>query len=108
TLHEFLAICHHYGQMVRRGSFVLCERSGPRECARCFPDQSPQNFFLRKAYIMRYFREVDHFISPSEFLAGRYVEWGLERSRIAVIENGSRPVVQGTVLGDTSDRVLRL
>jgi glycosyltransferase involved in cell wall biosynthesis len=108
TLHEFLAICHHYGQMVRRDSFVLCARSGPRDCAQCFPDQSPQNFFLRKAYIMRYFREVDHFIAPSEFLAGRYVEWGLERTRISVIENGSRHVASRAAQGDTSGPVLRL
>jgi glycosyltransferase involved in cell wall biosynthesis len=89
TLHEFLAICHHYGQMVKRDSLALCERSGPRECATCFPDQSPQNFFLRKAYIMRHFRHVDRFIAPSEFLAERYIEWGLDRSRLSVIENGS-------------------
>lgn len=89
TLHEFLAICHHYGQMVRPDSLTLCERGGPRECAACFPEQSPQNFFLRKAYIMRYLGHVDHFVAPSQFLAERHVAWGLDRDRMSVIENGS-------------------
>ncbi|MDH6266387.1 glycosyltransferase involved in cell wall biosynthesis [Rhizobium sp. SG_E_25_P2] len=89
TLHEFLAICNHFGQMVKRGNFMLCNKSGARECAKCFPEHSPQDFFLRKAYLMRYFGEVDHFISPSHFLAERYIEWGVDREKMSVIENGS-------------------
>jgi glycosyltransferase involved in cell wall biosynthesis len=88
TLHEYLAICNHFGQMVKRSSLALCERASPRDCNRCFPERSEQDFFLREMFIKRFFRQVDHFVSPSRFLADRYVEWGLERERISVIENG--------------------
>ena len=36
TLHEYLLICHHHGQMVKRPSRALCLRSGPAECHGCF------------------------------------------------------------------------
>ena len=88
TLHEYLAICNHFGQMVKRPSFRLCEKSGPRECNACFPEHSPQDFFMRELFLKRFFRLVDQFISPSHFLAERYAAWGIERERISVIENG--------------------
>jgi glycosyltransferase involved in cell wall biosynthesis len=86
TLHEYLAICNHFGQMVKRPAFSLCDKSGPRDCARCFPERSEQDFFLREAYLKRFLRLADAFISPSEFLARRYRAWGLDG--IEVIENG--------------------
>ena len=88
TLHEFLAICHHFGQMVRRPSLEFCDRASPRDCARCFPDRTENDFFLRQIYLQRFFGLVDHFISPSRFLADRYIDWGIEAARISVIENG--------------------
>jgi glycosyltransferase involved in cell wall biosynthesis len=94
TLHEYLAICNHFGQMVKRPGFQLCERSGPRDCAKCFPERTEQDFFLRELYLKRFFRLVDHFVSPSVFLADRYAAWGLDRSAISVIENGM-PVPAG-------------
>ncbi|MGQ4275123.1 glycosyltransferase [Terrihabitans sp. B22-R8] len=94
TLHEFLAICNHFGQMVKRPSFNLCQKSGPRACHTCFPERTPQDFFLREMFIKRFFRIVDHFISPSHFLADRYADWGLDRSQIAVIENGNPAIAR--------------
>ncbi|MCB2013827.1 MAG: glycosyltransferase family 4 protein [Sphingobium sp.] len=88
TLHEYLAICNHFGQMVKRPSFRLCEQSGPRECNQCFPERSPQDFFMRELFLKRFFRLVDQFISPSHFLSERYAQWGIDADRIAVIENG--------------------
>ncbi|HEV7264997.1 MAG TPA: glycosyltransferase family 4 protein [Falsiroseomonas sp.] len=88
TLHEYLAICNHFGQMVKRPSMALCERASPRDCARCFPERSEQDFFLRETYLKRFLRLADHFVSPSRFLAERYVAWGLDPRRISVIENG--------------------
>lgn len=88
TLHEFLAICHHFGQMVRRPSLEFCHRASPRDCARCFPDRSENDFFLRHIYLQRFLGLVDHFIAPSRFLADRYIDWGLEAARVSVIENG--------------------
>ncbi|WP_426955048.1 glycosyltransferase family 4 protein [Muricoccus radiodurans] len=88
TLHEYLAICNHFGQMVKRPSLALCERASPRDCHRCFPEKSEGDFFLRELFIKRFLRLVDRFISPSQFLAARYAAWGIDASRIAVIENG--------------------
>ena len=88
TLHEYQAICNHFGQMVKRPSFFLCEKSSPRDCSQCFPEKSPQDFFLRELYLKRFFRLVDHFISPSQFLANRYAGWGLPAHAISVVENG--------------------
>ncbi len=87
TLHEFQAICNHYGQMVTKKNKSLCYESSPRDCNRCFPDIRQADFFLRKAYIMRFLDLVDHFISPSQFLADRYIAWGIPAAKMTVIEN---------------------
>lgn len=87
TLHEFLAICHHYGQMITRHSRTLCHQAAPRDCIRCFPEFSRSDFFLRNQYVMRFLEEVDAFIAPSRFLAERYIAWGLPPARMHVMEN---------------------
>lgn len=94
TLHEFLAVCNHLGQMVKRPTLELCQRATARDCARCFPERTENDFFLRQLYLQRFLNLADHIIAPSRFLAGRYIEWGLDAKRISVIENGqpSKPV----------------
>lgn len=87
TLHDYMGICANMGQMLKT-SGRLCHQASPRECAQCFPDRSPEDFFLRERYVRNHFALVDDFISPSRFLAGRYVDWGLPRARLHVIENG--------------------
>jgi glycosyltransferase involved in cell wall biosynthesis len=91
TLHEYLAICHHLGQMIKTDR-RLCLRSSSIECHQCFPKYAPQDFFLREQFIKSFFVLVDKFIAPSRFLTERYVSWGIERSRIAVIENGQASI----------------
>jgi glycosyltransferase involved in cell wall biosynthesis len=88
TLHEYMAICRNQGQMIKTGSFRLCSRSSPDDCSRCFPDTPPEDFWLRKHYFMSHFDGVDRFVSPSEFLRQRYIDWGLSPDKITVIENG--------------------
>lgn len=88
TLHEYLAICNQNGQMVKRGTHKLCYESSPLDCHKCFPEYSPADFFLRKRFIQSFFSLVDQFISPSHFLAERYIEWGLPADRLRVMENG--------------------
>jgi glycosyltransferase involved in cell wall biosynthesis len=87
TLHEFLAICNHYGQMVTKGHESLCDEASPSRCHGCFPEIEPSDFFLRKKYAESFFAEVDEFVSPSHFLANRFVAWGLPAARTTVIEN---------------------
>lgn len=89
TLHEYYAICHNGGLMIKTGEqHKLCYSSGPRECSRCFPDKSPGDFFLRQKYISQHFELVDKFIAPSKFLRQRYIDWGIAPNRIEVVENG--------------------
>ena len=87
TLHEFLAICNHYGQMVTKGHESLCDEASPLRCHACFPEIDPSDFFLRRKYAESFFADVDEFVSPSHFLANRFVAWGLPAARTTVIEN---------------------
>ena len=86
TLHEFIAICHRQGQMLKTNG-RLCTVSSPAECAGCFPEFTPGKFFLREKMFKSFFSFVDRFIAPSRFLADRYVAWGVPAERIDVIEN---------------------
>lgn len=87
TLHEYLAICAHYGQMITRPHRHLCYRASAADCHKCFPEHEQSAFYVRDAYIKRFMEEVDHFVAPSVFLRNRYVEWGLPAAKISVIEN---------------------
>jgi glycosyltransferase involved in cell wall biosynthesis len=106
TLHEYIAICMHNGQMIKTDG-RLCHRYSPRECHLCFPHIKAEDFFLREQYVKSFFRLVDRFISPSRFLKDRYVAWGLDSDRIEVIENGlpegapipPRPLHAGEIRG---------
>jgi glycosyltransferase involved in cell wall biosynthesis len=88
TLHEYLAICNRNGQMVKNKTKKLCYRESPEDCSNCFPERTPQDFWLRKHYIQKNFEFADAFIAPSQFLRQRYVEWGIPTEHILVIENG--------------------
>ncbi|MBT42251.1 MAG: glycosyl transferase family 1 [Idiomarina sp.] len=91
TLHEYLAICHQHGQMIKTNG-TLCYEASPRDCHQCFNEYDPGDFLLREHYIKQQFAHVDSFVAPSEFLANRYIEWGLAKEKIAVIENGQYAV----------------
>ncbi|WP_043318823.1 glycosyltransferase family 4 protein [Microbulbifer sp. HZ11] len=108
TLHEYLAICANNGQMVKPGKQMkLCYKSSPTDCARCFPERSAADFFLREKYIKSIFELVDKFISPSHFLIDRYKQWGIPEEKMVMIENGQpevkapapRPLAEGEVRG---------
>jgi glycosyltransferase involved in cell wall biosynthesis len=88
TFHEYLSICHHHGQMVKTSRNTLCYRSSPAECTNCFPHIPESQFFKREAFLKTFFEMADFYISPSEFLIDRYVDWGLPREKFRMIENG--------------------
>ena len=88
TLHEFLAICNHHGQMVTRPARRLCEMATPTGCATCFPEHSREQFVARRRLIGSALLSAAAFISPSRFLAERMIAWGLPREKFLVIENG--------------------
>jgi glycosyltransferase involved in cell wall biosynthesis len=88
TLHEFLPICHRDGQMVRTFDDDLCTEASPRRCNECFPELSPQAFFLRERFVKGHFANVDRFLAPSAQLMDKYVRWGIGEERIEVEEYG--------------------
>lgn len=88
TLHEFLPICHHSGQMVKKVSLDLCDRASPRRCHECFPHISEDMFFLRERYIKSALESVDLFIAPSHQLRERYIDWGLPEEKILFEDYG--------------------
>jgi glycosyltransferase involved in cell wall biosynthesis len=89
TLHEYLAICHNYGQMIKVGTNALCNAASPQYCAGCFPDIPATEFLLRQTFIRAHFDKVDCFIAPSEFLRQRYIAWGLPSWQITTLGNGT-------------------
>jgi len=88
TFHEFLSICNHHGQMVKTGGTKLCNRATPNDCNACFPEISPARFLRREHFIRGLLQVADYFVSPSQFLAERYIDWGIDASKMIVIENG--------------------
>lgn len=94
TLHEYLAICHNFGQMVTTRHYSLCHQSSPARCQRCFPEFARSDFYLRQRYIMRFFDLVDVFVAPSQFLADRYLTWGVPETKLTVLENLTPPGAQ--------------
>jgi glycosyltransferase involved in cell wall biosynthesis len=91
TLHEFMPICHRQGQMLRTTDDTPCMQESPRRCNECFPEIDQQTFFLRKRFVQSHLSVVDRFIAPSEFLAQRYIDWGLPESKVQVEEYGRTP-----------------
>jgi glycosyltransferase involved in cell wall biosynthesis len=92
TLHEFLPICHRNGQLVRTTTEKPCMEESPRRCHECFPEVSPQSFFMRKRFIQSHMSVVDRFLAPSHFLRERYVDWGLPTDKVVFEDYGRLPV----------------
>jgi glycosyltransferase involved in cell wall biosynthesis len=88
TLHEMMAICMADGQMLKRPSRDLCHAATPIDCNKCFPELRPEFVTLRAARLKAVLEECDYFIFPTEFLAERYLDWGLTASKCVVIANG--------------------
>jgi glycosyltransferase involved in cell wall biosynthesis len=84
TLHDYVSICHHDGQMVRTKTMDLCQEESPRRCHECFPAITAQTFKMRKFFIQSHMELVDCFIAPGEYVRDRYVEWGLPADKVVV------------------------
>jgi len=88
TFHEMMAICMADGQMVTKHSRDLCHAASPVACNKCFPDLRPEFVSLRAARLKALLNECDVFAFPSEFIAERYVGWGLQSDKCIAIPNG--------------------
>ncbi len=88
TLHDFIPICNRDGQMLRKTDDSLCSYASPARCHECFPHIPANRFKLRELTIKQHFELVDAFVSPSRMLIERFVEWGLPRDKMHLIQNG--------------------
>ena len=93
TLHEYLPMCHRDGQLLRTDGRP-CTGPTPRGCHTCFPEHTPQEFFLRERFVKSAFDLVDAFVCPSRFLLERYAEWGIPRDKLIFEENGRTAVAR--------------
>lgn len=87
TLHEFLLICHNNGQMIKTFDGSLCSAANAKNCSQCFPQITPEAFFMREGYLKNSLQVVDHFFSPSNFLRQRMIGWGIPEGRISYAPN---------------------
>lgn len=88
TLHEYLALCLHNGQMVTTQNLSLCHEPSPLDCSHCFPGTSQNDIFLRLSYTALTLGSVDKLLSPSHFLIERYRRCGINHPDFQCIENG--------------------
>ncbi|WP_336489403.1 glycosyltransferase [Methylobacterium nigriterrae] len=88
TLHEYLSICYQHGQMVKRNTRLLCDRSSPIDCHLCFPEHTKEEFRLRRNFFAQAFKNFHAVTSPSRFLADRVEAAGLAEP-IQLVRNGT-------------------
>jgi len=108
TLHDYMAICHRDGQMVKAVGDQMCLDPSPLDCSECFPNAGTQQFFMRKRFIQSHLALVDRFIAPTSTTKERFVEWGIPADRIIVEPYGSSPPQRISANGSPNgDRVAR-
>jgi glycosyltransferase involved in cell wall biosynthesis len=90
TFHEFMGICAADGQMVRKTDQSLCTRASGVRCHQCFPERSPEQFLMRRMWMLRHLAAVDVFSCPSHFMLKFYEDWGLPAEKLHHITNGQR------------------
>lgn len=88
TLHDHWGFCINSTRITTQGK--LCQDAS--RCDQCHPHihanglRLPQR--MRQDYLRWQLHNVDHFISPSHYLADAYINAGLPAERIHVIANG--------------------
>ncbi len=98
TFHEFLSICFADGQMLRKSDKSLCNEASGVRCHQCFPDLTPEFFFMREMWMKKHFEAVDVFTTPSRFMIDHYTKWGIKADRIRHIPNGQADYSAGVAL----------
>jgi glycosyltransferase involved in cell wall biosynthesis len=88
TLHDYWGIC--FKNLMIKNDGDLCMRGG-FDCLGCLDVLSgdpPLPTPVRNSHILLSLLKVDRFISPSRYLAERFVENGIPAERMVVIRNG--------------------
>src|SRR5690606_30313979 len=77
-------------QMVRTFDRSLCTTASAVRCHQCFPNHSPETFFMRENWLKVHFGAVDRFTVPSAFMIDFYARWGIPREKLEHVTNGQR------------------
>ena len=88
TLHEYLLLCAHNGQMLKRGSHRLCRNPCPEACANCFNALHSSHFEKRQKAAQAALAACDGLISPSRWLLEVMQQNFKLPTATKVIENG--------------------
>ncbi|MBV8801224.1 MAG: glycosyltransferase [Alphaproteobacteria bacterium] len=104
TLHEFLAICAADGHMRRTSENALCRYESQVRCHQCFPQHSPEDFFMRKMWVQDNFSYVDLFTCPTRFMIEHFKTWGLPEEKLVHVTNGQRNYASGGAKKDPVPR----
>ncbi len=88
TFQDLYPLCANDGLMVTRSDAQICQNSSPEACVGCFPTRTRYEFLQRRRLLLDVLSSFDHFVSPGDVLAERLCDWGLDRTRMHVIENG--------------------
>ncbi len=99
TLHDMAAICMADGAMVKRPSRELCQAASAEACSGCFPTLQPEFVASRATRLKAALGDCDLFVFPSEFIAYRYVDWGLPADKCVVVPNGQKNLAAGRAEG---------
>jgi glycosyltransferase involved in cell wall biosynthesis len=95
TFHDMASICMADGAMLKQPSRVLCEAASPHACGECFPNLQPEFVAARATRLKAALGDCDLFVFPSEFIAYRYVDWGLAADKCVVVPNGQKNLTAG-------------
>lgn len=116
TLHEYLLICPHNGQMIKTRMAPsdpkngrLCVNACSSDCEACFPFWSKSTLSRRGQYVRDCLKHIDLFTAPSHFLRNVMIEkLQIPQEKFICSENGhfffrpaseDRPKRDGLVLG---------
>lgn len=86
TFHEFLAVCPYHGQLLTRTG-KLCDGPTPADCLKCIPQCDQHDLAIRDTLMRHMLSAFDAYIAPSQQLADRYFQWGLEGHKCFVVES---------------------
>ncbi len=90
TLHDYWAIC--YKNTLLKSNITICDGAGT-SCYECRASVSGGGWInvpmqMRRDFIRSQFDYIDAFISPSGYLAGRYLKAGVPAEKMQVLANG--------------------
>jgi glycosyltransferase involved in cell wall biosynthesis len=87
--------------MVKTSGGALCHAASPDACHACFPELPVDRFALRRMHLGNMLGVVDIFVAPSLTAREKFVSWGIEPARIAMVKGG---VPTPAATGDESTR----